>query len=218
MAARAGPLHVTRVPTGISLSALAGYAIGTAQIVVLEWLRNRSTHRRQLRALRAEVRRALPSTRRYELGKRLPETDHIPKPPKFSSRYVDTVTAIDFALTDEHLEDNTHESLLAAVDACEILERYRGEIETLIEKIGSGEGDTEEDMQQLRMFASEYDQQVEILEHQLRDTDREIGRRLADARLWPQLRRILRPLRPGTNPPSLRPGDPRFLLKQPKAE
>ena len=196
-----------------ALTALLGYAIGTAQIVVLEWFRKRALHGRQLRLLRSETRRALHTTQRYNLRlDKPPDSDHIPRPPSLSARYVDTVTAVDFSLTDEHSTDNTQESLLGIVDGIEILQGYRRHVDEII-AANREEKDKAMILKRTRDlfdYAQEYDRQLDHVEYQLRDTLREIARRLRELGLPKQLWRMVRPLRPGTNPPPLERNDPRL--------
>ena len=62
--------------------ALIGYALGSAQILVIDWIRARTTHRRQLRLLRAELRRLSGFARKYNWEHdELPADDTHPNPP-----------------------------------------------------------------------------------------------------------------------------------------
>jgi hypothetical protein len=47
-------------------SGLRGYAIGSAQLLLIDWVRNRLSHTRHLRALHAEIRRAAAFNQKYE--------------------------------------------------------------------------------------------------------------------------------------------------------
>ncbi len=106
-------------------SALVGYAIGTAQVLALEWFQRRHRHRKDLRLLRAELRRAATFTTRFNLRLGVPpEPPLIPRAPNVSSRFLDTVTATDFWLTDVEKEDNTQEALLTIADSCTALDQY----------------------------------------------------------------------------------------------
>lgn len=93
---------------------LIGYAIATLQILLIDWVRVRWKHQRQLRYLGAELRRAREFDRRYGLSKgKLPTSDQVPKPPALSSNYAAAVAATDFYLTDEHDDDNTQQGRVA---------------------------------------------------------------------------------------------------------
>ena len=111
-------------------SILIGYAIGTAQILLLDWYRARRAHDRHLRLVRAELRRARGQSETFEWTEDGPSdtTELIPKPPQVSDVFTDTLARTDFYLTDEHEGDNCQESLFGLLDGLELLAHYRSEI------------------------------------------------------------------------------------------
>jgi hypothetical protein len=115
-------------------------------------------------------------------------------------------------LTDEHRNDNTQEGMLYLVDGIEILNEYRTRFDDRHERMKA-----EHDKARRRRLAEEavayakaYDAQLDLVLFQLRDTIRDIDRRLTQARLLPQLKRTFWRLPKGTNPPPLVRGDPRL--------
>src|SRR5690349_8649154 len=99
------------------LLALSGYAIGTAQILMLDWFRARWVHSQQLRLLRAELRRIAAFKAKF--GLRLdqpPARDVLPRPVSLSPSFLTTVSTMDFRITDEHRDDNSQEALLGVAD------------------------------------------------------------------------------------------------------
>jgi hypothetical protein len=94
------------------IAALLGYATGTIQILILDWIRGCGLHRRQLRTLRAELQHALTITKPLDWDPRTgPKTDFMARAPNLSARFIDLVTQSHFYLTDEHDKDNTQESM-----------------------------------------------------------------------------------------------------------
>ena len=112
-------------PLSIAISALIGYAIGTLQVLALDWFRSRSSHRRRLRVLRAELRRLSLLREKYGWDQVTgPPHDWVPRPPVPTDAFVSLVVDTDFYLTDEHDDDNTQLALLEIVDGCDALRHY----------------------------------------------------------------------------------------------
>jgi hypothetical protein len=97
---------------------VGGYAIGTAQIVGIDWWREIRAHRRQLRLLRAILKGAMQFNGRFSPV--FPSAGRRPKAPTFGPRYHDTVTSVDFALTG-HYKDGTLENLITWESTCDEL-------------------------------------------------------------------------------------------------
>lgn len=67
---------------------LVGYAIGTAQILGLEWFRERRAHVRALRLLRAELQHVDGFEQKYKwTHSKPPASDEVPNPPTVSSSF-----------------------------------------------------------------------------------------------------------------------------------
>jgi hypothetical protein len=195
-------------------SALLGYAIGTAQILALDWFKARAAHRRYLRLLRAELRRVGSLTSKYDWKGTFPVGPAIrfPQPPSVSPAYVDTVTGTDFLLTDEHDDDNSQEALLLLLDGCGTLQRYSKAIHESIEEVNTTQSDAVRThaVKSAMALSERYDQDVDRLKAIVADALRDIERRLDIAQFRPQIWRTMRRKLPkGSNPPALGPGDPR---------
>jgi len=195
-------------------SALIGYAIGTAQILILDWFRSRLAHRRQLRLLRAELRRASEFREKFQLREDEPdEPDKVPRPASLSPRFIDTVAAVDFWLTDEHRDDNSQQAFLTVADGlsslAEVHTRFTKELDA------SHASDDKEKQREHREWAirhaDEYDREHDTVHFIIHDALRDLDRRLALSRFWPQAWRLLRPMPKGVNPPSLTRDDPRLI-------
>ena len=196
-------------------SALFGYALGTAQVLAMEWFKARSSHRKHLRLIRAELRRVAGLDARFD-WKGTPPIGHavkFPMPPSVSPAYIDTITATEFFLTDEHDDDNTQEALLTLLDACATLQHYAREVPRLTQAANHAEGvqEAERCVNSAVKLAERYDRDRDRLAFILSDALRDIERRLVEARFWPQFRRLLkRRLPKGENPPILTEADPRL--------
>ena len=200
------------VASGISV--LIGYALGTAQILVIDWLRSRWAHARQLRLLRADLRRVSEFQRRFGLLiDQPPDSDTLPRPATLSRSFLETVAALDFWITDEHRDDNSQEALLGIADGFEALkEIHANTIKHLeaLRKAGPDKTELREMMETVVDYSGEYDQEVDYIQFLVRDSLRDIERRLRAVAFWPQLRRLFTRLPAGANPPPLKRGDPRL--------
>ena len=200
-------------PVAIAISAVIGYAIGSVQILLLEWLRRRIRHRQHLRALRSELRRAAGFTQKFAWDPQAgPKDNNLPRPPTVSSRYADLIVETEFYLTDEHDDDNTQEALLGIVDGCEGLKHYVTRIHAGLDTLRATSdpathGSVKNDLMQI---AQAYDKELEKVLFVIKDAIRELDRRLREARSWAQLNRPMGRLPPGKNPPPLTDGDPRI--------
>src|SRR5882724_10048088 len=97
--------------------ALIGFALGSSQVLLIDWIRNRAQHRRHLRLLRTELRRLVGfqvhwGWKHHEV----PPDDSTPIPPHVTPSYLRLLQDIDFWLTDEHRDDNTQQALIDIAD------------------------------------------------------------------------------------------------------
>lgn len=198
------------IPTGF-WAALLGYALGSAQVLAIDWWRSRAQHRRQLRLLRAELRRLAGFTKKFGwLRGRLPPNDTLPNPPRVTPGYLRLVQEIDFWLTDEHSDDNTQQGLLDITDGCAILERYVQDVLKHVDRAGAATSGEEKAKWRERAVetALEYDKEQSrwliIVSSAVGDVDR----RIKLATTFRQLLRGARRMPRGTNPPSLPPASP----------
>lgn len=191
-----------------ALTALAGYAVGTAQILALDWWRERRAHRQALRLLRSEFRRLQAFDAKYNWeANREPTTDNIPKSPSVSSTFLETVTGTDWSLTDVHRDDDSQLSAITVADLCHTQQHYHNEIDRLLKEIQNSSD--EDRFERMILFSKQYDKEVNQFQYVIADALRDIDRRLDEARFLRQLRRAGRRLGPGTNPPPVTPDDPR---------
>ena len=105
-------------------SALFGYALGTLQILLPDCFRARNAHARHLRLLRADLRNAATYTAKFNWSEGKPVHLQIPRRPRVSPTFESTLSETDFSLTDEHLDDNTQQSLLGITDGFQVLDYY----------------------------------------------------------------------------------------------
>jgi hypothetical protein len=187
------------------LWALAGYAIGTIQVLFIDWARARTSHRSHLRLIRAELRRLSAINKGFEWRDDGPGSDVIPKPPELTSTFFQAVAGADFHLTDEHDEDNTQQGLLELLDGCTVLQHYHRE--TLRR---SAEAKQEQGGQrklelwfEAKELADEYDATMDQFQTHVTSALNDINRRLRDSSWWRQLNRPIGKLPPGTNPSPL---------------
>ena len=194
--------------TGGFWAALGGYALGSAQVLALDWIRSRAQHRRQLRLLRAELRRL--SGLRAKFGWQhgvVPATDKVPIPPRVTPSYLRVIQETDFWLTDEHSDDNTQEGLLNISDGCAMLERYASDAVTYARNAGAAT----EPKEKLRLLeramdtAIAYDKEHDVWQVVVASALGDVERRLKQATTGRQVLRVVRRMPSGSNPPSLPP-------------
>jgi hypothetical protein len=197
---------------------LVGYAIGTLQVLTLDWVRRRTSHRRDVLSLRAELRRIAELKSRYGWDEHGPKTDNIPNPPKPLPIYLETIGRTDFYLTDEHDDDNTQQVLLEVINGCEVLKHYWDRVDHYFDELQhtTDPGAKAKLRERALAAAGAYDTALDRVQFQIRDAIRDLERRLSESSLWRQANRPLGRLPPGNNPPALKPGDPR--LKNPPVE
>lgn len=198
------------IPTGL-WAALVGYALGSAQVLAIDWLRDRAQHRRQLRLFRAELGRlsGFQATFGWRTGA-LPPSDTLPNPPRVTPGYLRLVQEVDFWLTDEHSDDNTQQGIIDITDGCAILERYVQDVLKHVDRAGEATSPDEKAKWRSRAIetAIEYDKVHARWLIMVNSAVADVQRRLKLAATGRQLLRAVRPMSEGTNPPSLPPVSP----------
>ena len=193
-------------------SALFGYAVGTVQVLFLDWFRSRVAHARQLRLIRADLRNAASFTKKFAwTGDTVPDDDFLPRPPFVSQAFLSTLAATDFTLTDEHDDDNTQQSLLSITDGFGLLAQYQARFLELTDEVRRAtELSTKRDLRERAFeYTKEYDRRLDEVLFLISDALRDLDRRLPAATLWHQLNRPIGRLPRGINPPPLKPQDDR---------
>ena len=190
--------------------ALIGFALGSTQVLFVDWIRSRSQNRRLLRLLRAELRRL--SAFRTHWGWRqgvVPPNDATPVPPRITPSYQRLLQEIDFWLTDEHSDDNTQQALIEIADGTTVLGRYDADVRKLLDsaKAARTHSDKTEFLSRSvdtsQVYDKELDRWLVMVESALPD----LQRRLRSAGTWRQIGRALSRMPRGTNPPVLPPLD-----------
>lgn len=188
--------------------ALIGFALGSSQVLLIDWIRARSQHRRQLRLLRAEVRRLSGFQRHWGLEHRVvPADDATPNPPRITASYQRLLQDVDFWLTDEHSDDNTQQGLIDIADGAAVLERYDADVRKLLDdaKAAQTPADKAKYLTRAVDTAQVYDKELDRWQVMVASALSDIERRLRSARTLNQVGRALRPMPRGTNPTSLPP-------------
>lgn len=178
-----------------ALSAVLGYAIGTAQILFVDWGRNRRAHERQLRLIRAQLRQT-----RHRSASRFdwdpvsgPDSDSTPYPRRASSEYLAAVASADFYLTDEHDDDNMQQALFEVAEGAALLERYHADVLKLVEQLRTEDRPERRSVLRSRTIgtAKIYDKEAGRVEYIAQSALADVDRRLEEIRLPPQLRRTV---------------------------
>lgn len=197
----------------VAISAVVGYAVGTIQILAIDWIRSRSKHRIQLRLLRSELRRLSRLRTPYNWNQTSgPPSDKLPRPPIPTTNFTTLVAQIDFYLTDESHDDNTQEGLLDILDGAHGLQHYQREIQKCLDEIRGGSGPaTVNSWNRAFAFSQSYDSDLAKLQTIVASAIGDVDRRLKEASLWRQLNRPMGKLPSGENPKPLSEGDPRII-------
>jgi hypothetical protein len=194
------------------LEAVAGYALGTLQVLIVDWWRRIVSHRRQLTLLQAELRRLRSFDSTFHWSDGLPPADEkIPRAPKETELFVRTVGEMDWRLTDEHDDDNAQQAFLHLLDGFSLLRFYADKVMEVADLARTA---TSAEKLQLRVrgeaYANSYDSRLDDVLFQVDDSLREIARRLEIAKFNEQLDRAFSPLPRGTNPAPFTLNDPRL--------
>jgi hypothetical protein len=188
--------------------AIIGYALGSAQVLSIDWIRNRAQHRRQLRLLRADLRRLSEFNSHWNWQQGLPPVDDaIPNPPTITPSYQRLLGEIDFWLTDEHADDNTQQGLINIADGASVLGRYASDVlaNTATATKASSSPEKAKYLTRAIETAQVYDKEVDRWLVMVSSSLKDVERRLRAATTFPQVRRSLLPMPKGVNPPPLSP-------------
>lgn len=171
---------------------LIGYAIGTAQILAIDWFRPRIRHRSHLRVLRAELRRAGSYRQKVDIeDQQALERQTILRPPTVGPRFADFLTQTEFHLTDEHDDVPTQEALLGILDACQmfrtILDGFADGLNKLAQTTDPSR--REQLAENLRGMARDYDRRLGEFMSVLDAVTEGLEHRLQNASTWRQLNR-----------------------------
>ncbi|HEY0928889.1 MAG TPA: hypothetical protein VGE27_03125 [Gemmatimonas sp.] len=191
-------------------AAFGGFVLGSVQSLMLEWVRERERHRRQLRMWRNELRRLRSFDAHFAWNvDALPTKDALPNPPRTTPSYRRLLDETDFWVTDQHSDDNTGHALINIADGVDVLAHYHAEALKIYENIKTVRDDEQvEQWTRVVRTTHAYDLEstrwIQIVESAQDDIDR----RLELAGAWSQLVRLFRPMPIGENPPPLPPIDP----------
>jgi hypothetical protein len=188
--------------------ALIGFALGSSQVLLIDWIRARSQHRRQLRLLRSEIRRLSGFQRHWGLRHNVvPPDDTTPNPPRITASYQRLLQDVDFWLTDEHSDDNTQQGLIDVADGAVLLERYDAKVRDLLDDAKAAQTPAEKAKHLKRAVdtARAYDNELDRWHVMVTSALSDVERRLRSAGTFKQLGRAFRPMPRGENPPPLPP-------------
>jgi hypothetical protein len=187
-------------------AALGGFALGSFQSLLLDWLRARSLHRRQLRLWRSELRRLSGYRRKFDWTATGPASDTVPNPPRVTASYQRLLQETDFWLTDEHRDDNTQQGLIDIADGAAVLDRYAADVHRLIDEMRASAQEQKKKYADRAMeTSSAYDRELDRWQIMVNSGLMDIDRRLRIATVRHQLLRAVRPMPKGENPVSLPP-------------
>jgi hypothetical protein len=187
------------------ISALVGYAIGTFQVLFIDWWRRVTSHRRQLTLLQAELRRLRGFDTQFGwVGDLPPDDEVLPIPPKPSDLLVRTIGEMDWRLTDEHRDDNSQQSFLDLADGCGVLNSYSDKVRELLEVAVTSTGEEKSRaVKRAAGYSRSYDANLDRVLFHIDDALRDIGRRLELTTFGTQVGRALEELPAGINPPGV---------------
>ncbi|MCH7717686.1 MAG: hypothetical protein IH876_16295 [Gemmatimonadetes bacterium] len=176
------------------LTLLVGYALGTAQILAIAWVRRRVRHRGDLRVLRAELRRVATYNGTFDFGDETAlERQTIPRPPSVSPRFADFLTQTDFYLTDENDQSVTQEGLLGILDGCAM---FRDTIDMFEQDVAEYRSTNDparcaQLIEDMRGRGRDYDHRLQTFMPLVQTFLEDIEERLSNASTWRQLNRPL---------------------------
>jgi len=188
--------------------ALIGFALGSSQVLLIDWIRSRAQHRRQLRLLRAELRRLSGFHQHWGLKHNTPPADDTtPNPPRITVSYQRLLQELDFWLTDEHSDDNTQQGLIDIADGAAVLERYDADVRRLLDNAKTAQAQPEKAKLLKRGIdtAQVHDKELDRWQLMVASAVSDVERRLRSAGTLHQVGRSLRRMPPGSNPPGLPP-------------
>jgi hypothetical protein len=194
------------------IGAVVGYAIGTFQVLFVDWWRRIASHRRQLRLLRAELRRMRTFESKFSWDDGLPPMDeYVAVPPKPTDLFMKTVGETEWVLTDEHRDDNSQQSFLHLVDGCTTLKHYADKVLEVADRAPFAGSEEKPKLRKRGAgYANAYDSKIDEVLFLIDDALKDLDRRLQASTFRTQFKRVFRRLPVGENPPNLQPNDPRI--------
>lgn len=194
------------------LGAVIGYAVGTAQVLFVDWWRRVTAHKKHLRLLQSELRRLRTFEAKFNWEDGLPPDDgHIPAPPSPTDLFVRTIGDMDWQLTDEHQDDNSQQSFLHLVDGSKMLRYYADKMSAIEQRAPMAD---KAEMERLRRdgsaYAAVYDAKLDEFLFLIDDALRDVRRRLELTTFGTQLDRAFAVLPRGKNPEPLAVDDARL--------
>ncbi len=188
--------------------ALIGFVLGSTQVLFVDWVRSRTQNRRQLRLLRAELRRLSAFTTHWGWQHGVvPPSDATPVPPRITPSYQRLLQDLDFWLTDEHSDDNTQQALIEIADGAAVLERYDADVRRLLDsaKNATTQAAKAKSLSRAVDTSQAYDKELDRWLIMVASAVSDVDRRLRSASTWRQIGRAMRKMPKGTNPPALPP-------------
>ena len=189
------------------LAALAGFVLGSIQGLTLEWMKDRTRHRRQLLHWRAELRRlrGFNTEFKWTLEAGAP-SDTLPNAPRMTQSYRRLLEETDFWLTDEHDDDNTRQGLIDIEDGAHVLARYDADARALVDRMNNAPEEKRREYGERAIRTTHaYDRELQRWLRIVASAEDDVQRRLPVAKLLPQLRRLINLTPKGTNPPPIPP-------------
>ena len=171
---------------------LIGYAVGTIQILVVEWWRSVRHHRLHLRLLISDLRGVRRNNNRASIEAFCEGTT--PVPPSVSAIFKETIGVADFSLSDQFRDgDNIQEALLSIGPNLDQLERGVGEMRLGIEvhEEETPAIDSPEIIARLSEMATQYNKSLDAMQDMVDDMIEHLEVRLADMSLWRQINRLI---------------------------
>jgi hypothetical protein len=140
-----------------------------------------------------------------------PATEAIPKAPTVGQTFLNTVAAVDWRLTDQYENDESLFSIITVADLCDTLQRYHAMVEEDLAKAEAAPTPiaARQPVHHAVESAINYDNEVDQFLYVVNDALRDLERRLAEARVRQQVRRLVTRLPRGENPAPVTPDDPR---------
>lgn len=199
--------------TVIGVGAVVGYAVGTIQVLFVDWWRRIAAHRRQMLLLQADLRRLRGFDKQFGWNSgKPPDDDMIPMCPGASELFARTVSECDWRLSDEHEDDNSQQAFLNLLDGIALLRMSHAKAIEHLDLARAAIGDVKNDLVYRAIgYAGQYDDVLDQVLYQIDDSLREIARRLPLAVAGEQVNRAFGMLPPGVPPKSFDASDPRFL-------
>lgn len=191
------------------LEAVAGYALGTLQTLLIHWWKGVLLHRRQLTLIRAELIRINHFDTRFGWSNgEIPQEIDWPVVPRATDLFAKTVGEVDWKLTDEYRDDNSQLALLQLLDALALIQSFESKVEVALKDFDN----LPEEEQGLRKkralsFARQYDGKLDFALFIVEDAIRDMDRRIALTPFADQLWRTLDDLPPPNNPLPVRTDD-----------